>query len=76
MTNRLYEVGKYSCGPVMAITGHLIVIGDKAWDKLTPETQAIFTEEAAKSQAEYLAWIDAFESGAVEGICAYSSEPR
>ncbi|MCR9175406.1 MAG: TRAP transporter substrate-binding protein DctP [Alphaproteobacteria bacterium] len=70
VTNRLYEVGKYSCGPVMAITGHLIVIGDKAWDKLTPETQAIFTEEAAKSQAEYLAWIDAFESGAVEGIKA------
>lgn len=74
VTNRLYEVGKYSCGPVMAITGHLIVIGDKAMAKLTPETQAIFKEEAAKSQAEYLAWIDAFENGAIEGIKAGGGE--
>lgn len=70
VTNRLYEVGKYSCGPVMAITGHLITIGDKAWAKLTPETQAIFIEEAKVSQQDYLNWIDAFESKAVEGIKA------
>jgi len=68
VTNRLYEVGKYSCGPVMAITGHLITIGDKAWDKLTPETQEIFMEEAAKSQQEYLDWIDAYESNALKEI--------
>lgn len=74
VTNRLYEVGKYSCGPVMAITGHMISIGKKAWDKLTPETQAIFIEEAAASQQEYLDWIDAFEGKAVEGIKAGGGE--
>lgn len=70
VTNRLYEVGTYSCGPVMAITGHIIAIGDKAWDKLTPETRDIFIEEASKSQQEYLDWIDNFESQALEGIKA------
>lgn len=70
VTNRLYEPGKFSCGPVMAITGHLITIGKRAWDKLTPETQAIFMEEAKVSQQAYLDWIDAFESKAVADIQA------
>ncbi len=70
VTNRFYEPGKFNCGPVMAITGHLITIGKRAWDKLTPETQAIFVEEAKASQQEYLDWIDAFESKAVEDIKA------
>lgn len=70
VTNRFYEPGKYSCGPVMAITGHLITIGKRAWDKLTPETQEIFMEEAKVSQQAYLDWIDAFESKAVEDIQA------
>ncbi len=67
-TNRLYEPGKFSCGPVMAITGHLITISKRAWAKLTPETQAIFVEEAKASQQEYLDWIDAFENKAKADI--------
>ena len=70
VTNRLYEPGKYSCGPVMAITGHLISISDKAWNKLDAATQAIFMEEAKASQQEYLDWIDDFENKAKEGIVA------
>ena len=31
---KLYEPGKYSCGPIMAITGHNIVIGKNTWNKL------------------------------------------
>jgi TRAP-type C4-dicarboxylate transport system substrate-binding protein len=31
---KVYEPGKYSCGPAMSITGHLLVIGKKTWDSL------------------------------------------
>ncbi|MDF1790724.1 MAG: TRAP transporter substrate-binding protein DctP [Thalassobaculaceae bacterium] len=70
VTNRFYEPGKFNCGPVAAITGHLITISKRAWEKLTPETQAIFVEESKASQQEYLEWIDAFENKALEDIQA------
>ena len=69
-TMRLYEAGKYSCGPVMAITGHLISISKTAWAKLDADTQKIFMEEAKASQAEYLEWIDKFEEKAKADITA------
>ena len=71
---KLYEPGKYSCGPVMAITGHNVVIGKRAWAKLPADVQKIFMEEAAKSQQEYINWLDAFESKAVENIKAAGGE--
>ena len=41
---RLYEPGKYNCGPVMVITGHLIVIGKRTWDKLPADSIAKIEE--------------------------------
>ena len=65
---KLYEPGKYSCGPVMAITGHNIVIGKRTWAKLPKDIQDIFMDQAKKSQQEYIAWLDGFESQAVKNI--------
>ena len=58
----------------MAITGHNVVIGKRAWAKLPEDVQAIFMEEAKKSQQEYIDWLDAFESKAVENIKAAGGE--
>ncbi len=65
---KLYEPGKYSCGPIMAITGHNIVIGKNSWNKLPKDIQDIFMDQARKSHAEYLAWLTDFEASAVENI--------
>ena len=54
LSNRLHEVGKYSCGPVMSITGHLIVIGQDSWDRLPEDIQKIFLEEAEKHGKLYI----------------------
>ena len=64
---RLYEPGKYSCGTVMTITGHLIVIGKRAWDKLPPDLQEIVADQARKSQQDYLDWL---ETGTASSIAA------
>ena len=47
---KVYEVGKYSCGPVMSIVGHLIVIGQKTWNSLPADVQQIMVEEAEKAE--------------------------
>lgn len=65
---KLYEPGKYSCGPIMAITGHNIVIGKNTWNKLPKDIREIFTDQAAKSQQEYIAWLTDFEAQAVKNI--------
>lgn len=64
LSNRLYEPGKYSCGPIMSITGHLIVIGKRAWAKLPDDIKKIMVEEGVKSGKEYISWIDAAETKA------------
>ncbi len=65
---KLYEPGKYSCGPIMAITGHNIVIGMRTWNKLPKDIQDIFADQAVKTHAKYLAWLNDFESQAVSNI--------
>lgn len=67
---RLYEPGKYSCGPIMAITGHNVVIGKPTWDRLPADIRNLFLIQAEKSQRAYLAWLDEFESQAVRNIKA------
>ncbi len=62
---RLYEPGKYSCGTVMTITGHLIVIGKRAWDRLPQDVQEIIADQAKKSQKDYMDWL---ETGTAESI--------
>jgi TRAP-type C4-dicarboxylate transport system substrate-binding protein len=65
---KLYEPGKYSCGPVMAITGHNVVIGKKTWAKLPKDIQDIFMDQAKKTHAKYLAWLNDFEAQAITNI--------
>ena len=61
LSNRLHEVGKFSCGPVMSIAGHLIVIGKDSWDKLPEDVQQIMLEEAEKAGQAYIDSIDKLE---------------
>lgn len=65
---KLYEVGKYSCGTIMAITGHNIVIGKRTWAKLPKDIQEIFLDQAKASQKEYLSWLESFKSKAIHNI--------
>lgn len=65
---RLYEPGKNNCGPIMTITGHLIVIGNRTWNRLPADIQEIFLDQAAKSQQTYLDWVVAGDEEAVAAI--------
>ena len=67
---KVYEVGKYSCGPVMSITGHMIVIGKKTWDSLPPDIQEIMLDEAEKAGKAYIDDIEKAEEAAGEEIMA------
>jgi len=67
---KVYEVGKYSCGPVMSIVGHLIVIGQKTWDSLPPDIQQIMIEEAEKAGKAYIDDIEKAEAAAGEEMMA------
>ena len=67
---KLYEVGKYHCGPVTAITGHNITIGKRTWSRLPPDIQKIFLDQARVTQQEYLAWVGDFEAKAVSNMKA------
>lgn len=74
LSNRLYEVGKYSCGPFMSIAGHFIVIGNRTWDRLPADLQAILLEEAAVAQTAYVEAINTLEASAMEQITAAGGE--
>lgn len=65
---KLYEVGKNICGPVMTFSGHLVVMGQRTWNRLPAEYQKIFTEEAAAAQQRYLDWIAENGRRAIETI--------
>jgi len=67
---KVYEVGKYSCGPVMSIVGHLIVVGQKTWDSLPADIQKIFIEEAEKAGKAYIDDIEKAEDAAGEAMIA------
>ncbi len=68
--NNLHEPGPYSCGPVMAITGHLIVINSDAFADIDEADRAIILEEADKAGAAYIANIEAAEEAAGEAMVA------
>ncbi|HSF95874.1 MAG TPA: TRAP transporter substrate-binding protein DctP [Thermohalobaculum sp.] len=67
---KVYEVGKFSCGPVMSIVGHLITIGQKTWDSLPADIQAIMVEEAEKAGKAYIDDIEIAEAAAGEAMMA------
>jgi TRAP-type C4-dicarboxylate transport system substrate-binding protein len=68
LSNRLYEVGKFTCGPVMSIAGHLIVIGQGTWDRLPEDIRQIILEEAEKAGRAYIDSIDKLEENSAEQI--------
>ncbi len=65
---KLHEVGKYLCGPVMAVTGYNITIGKRTWSRLPADVQKIFLDQAHQTQQDYLAWVGDFEAKAVSNI--------
>ncbi len=65
---RLYEPGKYNCGTVMTIAGHLIVIGKRSWEKLPADVQDIFMDQARKSQRDYLDWLETGTAASIAKI--------
>ncbi|MCY4232028.1 MAG: TRAP transporter substrate-binding protein DctP [Alphaproteobacteria bacterium] len=65
---RLYEPGKYNCGTVMTIAGHLIVIGKRSWEKLPADVQDIFMDQARKSQRDYLDWLETGTAASITKI--------
>lgn len=67
---KVYEVGKYSCGPSMSITGHMIVIGKKTWDSLPADIQAIMVEEGIKHGKAYIDAVDKLEADSGAAIAA------
>lgn len=71
---RLYEAGKFSCGPGLNIAGHMVVLSDRTWQRLPEDLQTIITEEAAVAQKEYVEWIDAAIVASAEEIEANGGE--
>jgi TRAP-type C4-dicarboxylate transport system substrate-binding protein len=67
---KLYEVAKYNCGPVMAISGHNITIGKRTWNRLPADIQKIFLDQSRETAKEYLAWVGDYEAKAVSNIKA------
>lgn len=67
---KLYEVGQYSCGPVMSIAGHLIVISERAFNGISEADQQVILEESAKAGEAYIANIEKLEDDAEAGITA------
>jgi TRAP-type C4-dicarboxylate transport system substrate-binding protein len=74
LSNRLYEPAKYSCGPIMAIAGHLIVINNDKWADISEADQAIMLEEAKIASGEYIDNIEAGEDAAGAAITADGGE--
>jgi TRAP-type transport system periplasmic protein len=67
---KLNEVAKTHCGPIMAISGHNVMIGKRTWARLPADIQKIMLEEGKATQEAYLKWVTEFEAKAVENIKA------
>ena len=68
LSNKLHEVGKFSCGPVMSIAGHMIVIGNDTWNELPEDIRQIMLEEAEKAGQAYIDQIERLEEEAGKQI--------
>jgi TRAP-type transport system periplasmic protein len=67
---RLLETGSNLCGPVMSISGHMVVIGERAWQRLPADIQQIFEEEADNAQRRYVEWVETSEAASLERLIA------
>jgi TRAP-type C4-dicarboxylate transport system substrate-binding protein len=65
---RLTEVGKHTCGPVMSLAGHMIVINKRTWDRLPQDVRAIMTEEANNAQKQYVTWLEKNDEESAKAI--------
>lgn len=57
VANKLPEVAKYTCGPIMSIGGHMVLMSKRVWDRMPANIQQIITEEATKAQQDYVEWL-------------------
>ena len=56
---KLVEVGKNSCGPVMAITGHNVTISKRTWGRLPKNIQQAFMEQTPVINVMNLPFVNA-----------------
>lgn len=68
VTNRVHEAGKYTCGPLMTMGGHLTVMAKRTWDRLPEEYQEIILEEARTAQEQYPAWLEESDQKMIAAI--------
>jgi TRAP-type C4-dicarboxylate transport system substrate-binding protein len=61
---RLYEPGRFICGPILSMAGHMIVVGSDTWQNLANSLQEIIAEEAKVAQREYVEWVKTSEAKA------------
>ena len=67
---RLHEVGPNLCGPALSMAGHMVVMGERAWQNLPEDIQTIIEEEAEKAQQRYVEWVDRSEAASGEALAA------
>lgn len=65
---RLYEPGPNLCGPALSMAGHMVVVGERAWQRLPEDIQTIIMEEADKAQQRYVDWVDASEAESASAV--------
>jgi len=68
VTNRVHEAGKYTCGPLMTMGGHLTVMAKRTWDRLPEEYQQIILEEARVAQEQYPEWLEKSDQKMIAAI--------
>lgn len=66
--NKLQEVAKYTCGPVMSIGGHMVLMSKRVWDRLPENYKTIINEEAAKAQQEYIDWLTKNDQETIQAL--------
>lgn len=70
---KLNEVGTVNCGPALSMAGHLVVIGQRTWNRLPDDIKQIMLEEAEIAQAKYVTLINDAEAAAEARLTAAGS---
>jgi TRAP-type C4-dicarboxylate transport system substrate-binding protein len=70
---KLNEVGTFNCGPALSMAGHLVVIGQRTWNRMPDDIKQIMMEEAAIAQEKYVTLINDAEAAAEQRLAASGS---